>query len=144
MSPAPRKWVWEYVDEPHGRAAFVPAEETEPVDDHFARECEAFLDGRYLEWAREEGIPVPAWAWFNRVAHGDRSAIAEHACASDISMRPQSLPETAVSVEFALLRKPDAVFGAVQRELLVPLELELMQHLLSPRAIHDRLAAVMD
>jgi len=37
--------------------------------DDLAAECEAFLAGRYLEYLKCRGHPIPAWAWTNPLAH---------------------------------------------------------------------------
>jgi hypothetical protein len=94
-----------------------------------ARECEWFLAGRMAEHIFLNGGTVPLWAWMNLLAHGTLE---------DLQDRPGTFPETHPSVDpWVAARRYladeilDVVAGGsplltVQREALIPLELELM------------------
>ena len=136
MSDAARKWVWQ--DPSNDRLAhpsFRVLDDAEPFDNVFADECEAFLQGRYVEWALDQHTAVPPWAWFNRAAHGSRAEIEDHVRTSERIDQPHTLPDTALVLERALLDRSEDAFREMQRDVLVQLELELMNRLLSPRAI---------
>ena len=140
MSATPRGWIWgDLGDEPKRCSYSLPADANEFPDDALGLECEAFLEGRYVESLEGEGLPVPVWAWFNRAAHADRAAVERHARTSPTPERAHTLPETAVVVERSLLTHTDPAFRALQRDVLVPLELDLMNNILSPRAVLERL-----
>ena len=108
------------------------------VDLGLGDECEAFLTGRYLEWLRAEGLPVPPWAHLNRVAHADRSAL--HGCAAvDWGHRARSWEEAEALVAAAVLvGVPPDRFGVIQWAVLLPLEFELMGGTPSPGSVVDR------
>jgi hypothetical protein len=99
-------------------------------DSGIAAELEAFLTGRYSEWLLDRGEPVPAWAHLNRLAHSSPEAvlgIACHAsqwrepCASDWDEALELIAQAIDDVAEGRL----AAVAAVQRVVLVPLELQL-------------------
>ncbi|MGA2520655.1 MAG: hypothetical protein ABSG81_07540 [Acidimicrobiales bacterium] len=44
-------------------------------DHELVRECTAFLSGCYPGHLVDAGLPVPAWAWLNPVAHGSVDSV---------------------------------------------------------------------
>jgi hypothetical protein len=144
MSTGARRWIRQELPDDRRQHPSLRPHEDEPFDDTLARECEAFLHGRYIEWTRSERLPVPAWAWFNELAHADRNTIEAHVRASDVSDQPRTLPDTALLLEQALLDRNDHEIRALQRDVLIPLELELTSRLLSPRAILDRVGQALE
>jgi hypothetical protein len=94
-----------------------------------ARECEWFLDGRLAERLYQDGNPVPVWAWMNLLAHGTLE---------DLRSRPGTFPNAPHSLQpWVEARRylADEVLDVVahgsplptvQREALIPLELELV------------------
>jgi hypothetical protein len=108
-----------------------PAEATSEFGE-LCTEAEAFLGGTYAEYLESLGRKVPSWAWINLVAHGaeaDISAVAR----SDNHWDESAIWSTGWHrmVSFlaadllALARTTDQTVWALQREVLVPLELDL-------------------
>jgi hypothetical protein len=115
-------------------------------DDEYdlGEECEAFLRGTYLHWLREEGLPIPAWAHLNRAAHAELAEVREHILAEDTTELAGDFPAAALLVEAILVAAatPEEL-PAVQRDVLVPLELDLMQHRVSPRGAVERVTSAL-
>jgi hypothetical protein len=95
-------------------------------------EAEAFLRGTYAEHLESLGRRVPSWARLNLVAHGseaDLSALAggEHPWeASTIGSTGWHRMVSFLAADLlALAQATDQTVSALQREVLVPLELEL-------------------
>jgi hypothetical protein len=95
-------------------------------------EAEAFLHGTYAEHLISHDRRVPSWAWLNRVAHGTEADLAALVGGEDpwdgstngntgwyrmVSFLAADL--------LALACATDQTVSALQREVLVPLELEL-------------------
>ena len=87
-------------------------------------ECEAFLNGRYAAWLAERRRPIQAWAWLNLVAHGDAEELGAVAGGDN----PLVPGEWRVPLSVLARRATEDA----QREVLTPLELELMQVELVP------------
>ena len=101
-----------------------------PYDNEF----DAFLAGRYADWLSNANRSVPAWAWVNKVAHATIEEIHTLAMSSPPATAPAAtVPWHRVS---ALLAKEVLVavgddkcrLAALQREALVPAELQLARH----------------
>ena len=96
------------------------------VDD-IAAGCAALLGGEHAERLLAEGRIPPPWAWINLLAHGTEEQLAVAA----IPTRGRGRGRWFVARTF-LCREVLDIAGAVgslpdlQREVLVPLELELM------------------
>lgn len=106
--------------------------------DDLGRECEAYLDGRYVEWLDQEGLPVPAWARLNGAAHADLPTLRRRVTPPG-SRRPRSWEEVEAVVTAAVVAATsEATLAGVQRAALIPLELELMRRTMSPRATLER------
>lgn len=99
-------------------------------------EAEAFLTGDYARRARYLGGTLPGWAWLNPVAHGDLARIRRLRRYLRGALAPfDSLPrEQWKGVQRALVEDvlrivaddPERL-SRVQRRVLVPLELQLIQ-----------------
>jgi hypothetical protein len=96
-----------------------------------AAELEAFLAGRYSEWLRARGEAVPAWAHLNRLAHAAPETVLALARGPASQRREareagwdEALERIAQEVDEVADGRPAAV-AAVQRVVLVPLELQL-------------------
>jgi hypothetical protein len=112
----------------HRRSRTEPASDSRDV----WREAEAFLRGTYAEHLESHGRRVPSWARLNRVAHGteaDLSALVECEHSWDGSTIGNTGWNRIVSFLaadlLALARGTDQAVSALQREVLVPLELDL-------------------
>lgn len=82
--------------------------------------CQAYLTGSYRQFLEEQSQAVPAWAWINRLVHGDRSSIEVLAAGPDDGT-PSAL---VASIARMLLQVADRRGGslvAVQQRL-IPLE----------------------
>jgi hypothetical protein len=95
-------------------------------------EAEAFLRGTYAEHLESHGCRVPSWARLNRVAHGteaDLSALVEGEHAWDgwtIGNTGWSRIVSFLAADLlALARATDQTVSALQRDVLIPLELDL-------------------
>lgn len=96
----------------------------EPAATELGDECAAFLTGGYRDYLETRGRPVPAWAWVNRLAHGDHADIASAAARQSNDDTPEAL--IAAIAAAVLTRLQDGVpLEALQRNSLVPLEMTL-------------------
>jgi hypothetical protein len=90
-------------------------------------EVEALLEGRMLERYRDGGLTVPPWAVVNSLAHAPISklrAMAQGARTQHPATRDAALGPLAAGVLAGGPDPEDVV--ALQRELLVPVELVLL------------------
>jgi hypothetical protein len=46
-----------------------------PAPPSIGDECDAYVTGRYAEYAAAHGWPVPVWAWINALAHADDARV---------------------------------------------------------------------
>jgi hypothetical protein len=102
------------------------------VSPDVGNEAEAFLRGTYAEYLEALGRRVPIWAWLNCLAHGteaDLSALAGGGHRWDETATASTGWHRMVSFLAAELlttaRTTDQTISALQREVLVPLELDL-------------------
>jgi hypothetical protein len=102
------------------------------ADEQLGDECEAFLEGHYLRYAESEGLPLRPWMWLNRLAHGSRLEVARAADATPCRGWDEVVPVLAQALLAAT--SPDD-FCAVQADVLVPLELALVDHDVTPRRL---------
>lgn len=91
-------------------------------------EAQAFLDGRYAEHLSERSVWVPPWAWTNLLAHGSEDAV--HGAAREIdggvpATRGWQAARGYLATELLRTAGPDGSLHALQRDVLVPLELDL-------------------
>jgi hypothetical protein len=100
------------------------------ADEQLGDECEAFLEGHYLRYAEAEGLPLRPWMWLNRLAHGSRLEVARAAGANPCGGWDEVVPVLAQALLAAT--SPDD-FCTVQADALVPLELALVDHDVTPR-----------
>lgn len=103
--------------------AHAPAVSAELVE-----ETEAFLDGRLLECLRA-GRPdeVRPWMWLNSVAHADHHRVTVLACGEvggEVTDWRRARYRAAAEL-LACAGGDPQVFGSLQRDVLVPLELDL-------------------
>ena len=96
-------------------------------------ECDAYLRGDYVEYARTMGWEIPVWAWINAVAHADEEKLARLAVFGlrhDLSVGVRREWNRAVScIASAILEeasRPDRDLAEIQASLFVPLELLLI------------------
>jgi len=93
-------------------------------------ECEAFLAGRLARYLGAAGQPVPPVGWLNQVAHGTPAELSALARTSSMGTPPPSRwARTVGYLARSLLersRETCRTIEELQRELLVPLELELI------------------
>ena len=99
-----------------------PGEGTELV-----AECEAVLCGRYAEHLEERQRRVPAWAWVNLLAHGTAEDL-QTANALGGQARTQRWRAARAYLAGEVLGTAEqgiATLGDLQRDVVVPLELQL-------------------
>jgi hypothetical protein len=100
------------------------------MEKEFVRACEAFLGGRFAQYLDDRGRPAPEWAWVNVLAHRSADDLADLA-AGRASHR--FITGNTRTWEDALAFLAEEVLDAasftqletLQRDVLVPLELEL-------------------
>ena len=107
----------------------------DPDDIALVEGSEAFLAGSYVELCESRGKAVPVWAWMNLLAHGTedqlRAVTVQHH--GGLWHRARRL----VAIELVdLIAAGRVSLSEFQREVLVPLELDVMS---CPR--HERVAA---
>jgi len=92
--------------------------------------CEALIEGRYVEQLEAWGRPVPPWAWMNLLAHGPAEALRKATIdRSGRRFRRAELWHQARSYLAGEILDAAPHLGtlhAMQAEILIPLELELM------------------
>ncbi len=91
-------------------------------------ECSALLDGRLAEELADRGRPRPSWCWLNRLAHGSIGDVRR--CAGSLPGAPPSDRWARATAFLAgeLLAATDrgTTLRALQQEVLIPLELDLL------------------
>jgi hypothetical protein len=97
--------------------------------DELAAECEAFLAGRYPEYLRYRGHPIPVWAWTNPLAHASEEQLRTMISArGDARGLTGGWPHACcyVAGELLDLAERRGPLTELQATPLVPLELELI------------------
>jgi len=97
--------------------------------DELAAECEAFLAGRYPEYLRYRGHPIPVWAWTNPLAHAPEGQLRKMISTRGDAMGPAGgwpLACCYVAGELLDLAEWRGPLTEIQATVLVPLELELV------------------
>jgi hypothetical protein len=100
-----------------------------PFARELVEECEAFLEGRLVERLVDIGAPVPAWAWTNLLAHGTPEQLADppiHGRRPGCALWAWSQGRALLAAEVLDRAAASGTLRTLQREVLVPLELELM------------------
>ena len=101
----------------------MPADgDPEPETSSLGPECEEYLAGRYLNWLTSHGHGVPAWAWFNALAHGEPSEVAALAQLDTDPNDPQRLVSDIARVLLQCAQSDGVSIPALQRSVLLPLE----------------------
>ena len=99
---------------------------SDPEADELIAGCEAFLDGSYAEHLRRAGVPVPAWAWLNLIAHGTLDELRALATGPvPPSVWPRARWFLAGEVVDAVESGWCSLAG-LQRDVLIPLEQRAM------------------
>lgn len=94
-------------------------------------DCEAVLVGRYVERCESLDRPVPVWAWMNLLAHGSEGQLRAIVLRSSPSRWRQA--ESFIAGELIDLVDRGVVdLLQYQREVLIPLELEVMSCATAP------------
>lgn len=103
-------------------------------DTGIADECETFLSGRHADALRALGHFAPVWSWLNEAAHADeahlRSVADSNVDDTDVERRTRRSIARAV-----ICATRDRELADLQRESLVPLELDIAGTDLSPRRL---------
>jgi len=97
--------------------------------DDVAAECEAFLAGRYLEYVKDRGHPIPLWAWTNPLAHAPEAQLRTMISMREDAMGPAGGWHRAccyLAGELLDLAERRGSLAELQATALVPLELELI------------------
>jgi hypothetical protein len=115
-----------------------------------ASECERLLDGSYLDTACAGPSPVPCWVWLNKLTHCPESELVLlarrplafeqrpdlHAWARTLSFLAHELVQSAA--------RSGRSVNALQREALLPLELELMGTAFGPSELTRRVLVALE
>jgi len=91
-------------------------------------DCGAFLLGRYAEELESRSLAVPVWAWTNVLAHGtprDLRRTADDTRFGPVSTREWRAARAYVAAELLESTARDQSLAETQRQLLIPLELQL-------------------
>lgn len=89
-------------------------------------ECGAYLSGTYAELLVRRGTPVPAWAWINRLAHADEPAVRDGIAAEGDDGPWPAARRCLEAVALDVAAGVEAGLPELQREVLRPLELLLL------------------
>lgn len=92
----------------------------EMVDD-----CEAFLLGSYEKHLESQSLPVPVWAWLNVLAHGSADEIRAAADESRVTTGGWRAARAYLAAELLVAETRGQSLASLQRDVLVPLELQL-------------------
>ena len=95
-------------------------------------ECEAFLHGRYRSYLEAEGLPVPAWAWLNILAHGNRDDVENIGQLESNSGSPDSVVTGIAAHLLQLVDEHGLTLEELQRRTLMPLEGALLNEVAVP------------
>lgn len=119
----------------------TPGEDVEAVVDGpasvLSTECEAFLAGTLPDvWACVDEPPV--WTWLNPVAHGSAERVA--AIAADPSDAVHA--STVRTIAQAVLGRHDDL-AALQRDVLVPIEIAHAGEVMTPRRLVELVALAL-
>lgn len=95
-----------------------------PASSELAEQCELFLSGAYREYLEARGRPIPAWAWINRLAHGDRADFERAAAMHNGDATAEALIAEIAAVALTRLQR-GVDLETLQQNSLIPLELAL-------------------
>lgn len=115
--------MWHRIEAEGGRLRW-------PDGPRLVRECEAFLSGRLAEEMERDEDPLPAWAWCNMLAHGTPRQLRAMAGGS-LLQRFEASEAWERGLCFlareilALVDEHRCTVEDIQRQVLVPLELEM-------------------
>ena len=112
------------------------------VDSALSDECAAFLAGRWADERDDPERPLPMWAWLNLVAHGDLERIRATAARTDGAPHGSDQLQS-VLASAVISAIPAGELTRVQRDVLVPLELERMSTPSSPRRVLELVSTAL-
>jgi hypothetical protein len=109
-------------------------EDGAPVDCEMVLACDAYLDGRYIEYLAASQRPIPPWAWLNVIAHSSRERLeALASCPADaveaaVRAHVEEWQLTLTVLARTALDKAvdEQRLRTLQSSVMVPLELELI------------------
>lgn len=110
--------------------------ETDSGQSRLVAEIEAFLSGELVAELSQRGDPVPDWAWLNTLAHGDlchvarlrRPTLLRVDRTGDWTADAWRTAQGLLAKDLLELSRSDSeALTRLQRTVLVPLELELIQ-----------------
>ena len=112
------------------------------VDDELSEEWRAILDGSYVEHLQDAGADIPPWAWINQAAHADVETLERIAARA---VEPTLTGESARTLlaRAILAAAPRDEVPALQREVVAPIEAELMGSVVTPRRILELVASAV-
>jgi hypothetical protein len=124
-----RRWAWGQARGERGAdgRGDDTGSESDPAGS-VSDECEAYLAGQLSAYLIDRGRPVPPYAWLNQVAHATPTELAVIAAGNPQGVQPKSWRRAAAYLAESLLRlahDSGRPVAELQRELLVPLEIEL-------------------
>jgi len=107
-----------------------PERDGDDLDTGLGDECEAYLAGRLAAYLEEVGRPVTPAAWLNRVVHASPRELSVLAITgTTYTLQPSRWHQAVGYLARSLLERAQETgqpIDHLQRELLVPLELELI------------------
>jgi hypothetical protein len=89
-------------------------------------ECDAFLEGSYVELCEARRTRVPVWAWMNLIAHDDECRLREVAAGHAPTDQWHNSRRFVIGELVDLVDRGTLVLAEFQAEALVPLELDVM------------------
>jgi hypothetical protein len=107
------------------------------------KECEAFLEGKFAESAVPAGELVPVWAWVNLLAHGTEDQLRREVlmpASVDDWHRARALLAARL---LAAAGARDTSLTVIQRDVLVPLELDVMSAKIAYRSAPQLVIGVL-
>jgi hypothetical protein len=94
------------------------------------QDCEAMIEGRYVERLEASGLSVPSWAWMNLLAHATDEVLRHAAEGRPMWRRGRHevwrRARAYLASEILDIASDPGTLRTVQAQVLVPLELEMM------------------
>lgn len=123
--------MWRRHARQSGHDSPQPTRDERVMDPAIENEFDAYLAGRYVEWARSRGRSVPTWAWVNRVAHATMPELERLVHPSfqsaDGDVRLWDRVVTFLAEEILNRATDEPSLQDVQQRVLIPVELCLAE-----------------
>lgn len=123
---------------------------SDPGPARLATDCERLLDGSYLDSTCAAGSVVPCWAWLNKLTHCAESElllIARRPFAFEQRPELHAWARTLSFLAYELVQSSarcGRAVTALQREALLPLEIEMMGAVFGPSELTRRVLVALE